>query len=65
MYQPNKGLSFNIFNLNEAADNPFLRRVRLIKISILYLFPVASADFFVKQRLSTTQTSYQIDYSEE
>ena len=65
MYQPNKGLSFNIFNLNEAADNPFLRRVRLIIISILYLFPVVSAEFFVKQRLSTTQTSYQIDCSVE
>ena len=41
------GLSFNVFNLSEAADNPFNFCVRLIKISILYLFPVVSAGFFV------------------
>ena len=41
------GLSFNVSNLSEAADNPFNICVRLIKISILYLFPVVSAGFFV------------------
>ena len=44
----NQGLSFNVFNLSEAADNPFNFCVRLIKISILYLFPVVSAGFFVR-----------------
>ena len=34
------GLSLNVFNLSEAADNPFNFCVRLIKISISYLFPV-------------------------
>ena len=42
------GLSFNVFNLSEAADNPFNFCVRLIKISILYLFPVVSAGLFVR-----------------
>ena len=40
-------MSFNVFNLNEAADNPFLRCIRLIKISILYLFPVVSTGLFI------------------
>lgn len=39
-------MSFNVFNLSEAAANPFNFCVRLIKISILYLFPVVLADFF-------------------
>ena len=39
-------MSFNVFNLREAADNPFNFCVRLIKISYLYLFPVVSAGFF-------------------
>lgn len=33
--------------MSEAADNPLNFCVRLIKISILYLFPVVSAGFFV------------------
>ena len=41
------GLPFTVFNLSEAADNPFNFCVQLIKISILYLFPVVSAGFFV------------------
>ena len=41
------GLSFNVFNMSEAATNPFNFCVRLIKISILYLSPVVSAGFFV------------------
>lgn len=40
-------MSFNVFNLSEAAVNPFNFCVRLIKISILYLFPVVSAGLFV------------------
>ena len=36
------------FTLSEAATNPFNFCVRLIKISILYLFPVVSAGFFVR-----------------
>ena len=40
-------MSFNVFNLSEAADNPFNFCVRLIKISILYLFPAVSTGFFV------------------
>ena len=42
------GLSLNVFNMSEAADNPFNFCIRLIKISILYLFPVVSAGFFVR-----------------
>lgn len=41
------GLSFNVFNMSEAATNPLNFCVRLIKISILYLSPVVSAGFFV------------------
>ncbi len=41
------GLSSNVFNLSKAAANPFNFRIRLIKISISYLFPVVSAGFFV------------------
>ena len=32
--------------MSEAADNPFNFCVRLIKISIIYLFPVVSSGFF-------------------
>lgn len=39
-------MSFNVFNLSEAAANPFNFRVRLINISVLYLFPVVSTGFF-------------------
>ena len=42
-----QGLSFNALNISEAATNPFNFRVRLIKISILYLFPVVSAGFIL------------------
>ena len=41
------GLSFNVFTLNKTVINPFNFCVRLIKISILYLFPVVSTRFFV------------------
>ena len=41
------GLSLNVFNLSEAADNPFNFCVRLIIISISYLFPVVLSGFFV------------------
>lgn len=34
------GLSFNIFNPSEATTNPFNFCIRLIKNSILYLYPV-------------------------
>ena len=34
--------------MSAAADNPFNFCVRLIKISISYLFPVVSAGFFVR-----------------
>lgn len=40
-------MSFNVFNLSEAATNPFNFCVRLIKISILYLFPIASSRIFL------------------
>lgn len=33
--------------MSKAAANPFNFRIRLIKISISYLFPVVSAGFFV------------------
>ena len=36
------------FTPSEAATNPFNFCVRLIKISISYLFPVVSAGFFVR-----------------
>ena len=36
-----------MFTLSEAADNPFNFCVRLIKISVLYLYPVVSSGFFV------------------
>ena len=41
------GLSFNVFTLNKTVINPFNFCIRLIKISILYLFPVVSTGFFV------------------
>ncbi len=40
-------MSFNVFNMSEAATNPFNFRIRPIKITILYRFPVVSAGFFV------------------
>ena len=40
-------MSFNVFNMSEAADNLFNFCIRLLKISVLYLFPVVSAGFFV------------------
>ena len=33
--------------MSKAAANPFNFRIRLIKISISYLFPVVSAGLFV------------------
>ena len=36
-----------VFNLSEAATNPFNFCIRLIKISILYLFPVVSTGLFI------------------
>ena len=33
--------------MSKAASNPFNFRIRLIKISISYLFPVVLAGFFV------------------
>ena len=39
-------MSSNVFNPSEAATNPFNHRVRPIKITILYRFPVLSAGFF-------------------
>ena len=40
-------VSFNVSTLSEAGDNPFNFCVRLIKISIIYLFPTILVGFFV------------------
>ena len=40
-------MSFNVFNLSEAAANPFNFCIRLIEISIGYRILVVSAGFFV------------------
>lgn len=41
------GIVVYVVNLSETAANPFNFRLRLIKISISYHFPVVSDDFFV------------------
>ena len=44
-------MSFNVFTLSEAADNPFDFCNRLIKISIIYLFPAISAGFSLRDKI--------------